>query len=85
MKLKIRGRKWKARRRPLKHYGECNYRARRIIVRAGLDPINDLAVLCHELLHAALPRLSERRVRRATRVLALALWRDHWRKLQKSS
>jgi hypothetical protein len=40
-------------------YGDCNYALRRIRVAANLSGVDLLDTICHELIHARWPDLSE--------------------------
>jgi hypothetical protein len=53
--------------------GICSYTERRIIVRAGLTPLETVGVLVHESLHAAYPDLSEEAIERGEYAIMQAL------------
>ena len=43
--------------------------------------IDELDTVIHELLHDALPHLSEETVERAAPLIARSMWRDKWRRV----
>lgn len=53
---------------------------RRIVLERGMGERRRLAILVHELLHAAGPRISEDTVTVAAQVIAMALWDEGWRR-----
>ena len=80
-RLKIAGRFWSVRFADLGSEldGECIPREHEITINPN-QPSKDLAsTFLHEVLHAADPALSEKRVRALEDALFPILWRDGWR------
>lgn len=81
------------RERKLGRYGKRNKKGKQIESVHGLwwennlievdprqTPLSYFKTLIHELLHAALPNLSEREVVRVTNIIARNLWKQNYRK-----
>jgi hypothetical protein len=87
-RLKINGRKWsvrlvKASELPRDRFGDCDHPPGphpTIRVRRDLPQQRLAEIVCHEILHAALPSLSEEATTDAAAVLGRALFSLGWRR-----
>lgn len=47
-----------------------------------LKGFNHLTILCHEAIHIAFPKLGEKRVRQAAKVIAATIWSQKYRRVE---
>lgn len=81
--LRIKGQKWEVRppsELPEGWFGQCYYDLRRLYIPDEGDTRDELDTCLHELVHAQLPELSERKVRGLSRLLSGYLWSRGWRR-----
>lgn len=64
-------------------WGTAKYSTNPIIeLDKGLKGFDHLTILCHEALHLAFPKLGERRIREAAKVMAATIWSQRYRKVE---
>ena len=78
MELDIGGETWTIEEAEL--CGMCDREEHLIPIASNLTPKWRLETLIHELLHAAVPGLSEDEVEHLDRILQEGLWADGWRR-----
>lgn len=64
------------------HWGMYDRKNRRIIIHPDQAPKEMLDTLLHEGLHHVFPDMSEREVRRSSRMLSTLVWGQNYRKVQ---
>lgn len=64
-------------------WGQATMDPRRPLIEVDprLSPARELEVLCHEALHIAFPKMSEKEVDRAGKVVSRVLWSQNYRRV----
>jgi hypothetical protein len=71
----------KANGRPV--WGTAAYSRNPIIeLDKGLTGFNHLTILCHEAIHLAFPKLGEKKVREAAKLISATIWSQRYRRVE---
>jgi len=64
-------------------WGQATMHPRRPLIEVDprLSPSRELEVLCHEALHIAFPKMTEKEVDRAGKVVSRVLWSQNYRRV----
>ena len=64
-------------------WGQATMHPRRPLIEVDprLSPPRELEVLCHEALHIAFPKMTEKEVDRAGKVVSRVLWSQNYRRV----